>query len=75
MSGDAAQGTGKFTAKNSSFTTLKGDTFYITNTTAVINLEGNTFVNDSGDFLRAESAAWGRSGSNGGKVTLKSGTR
>lgn len=50
-----------------------GDTFYITNTTASINLTGNTIVNNdtAGNFLRAQKDSWGNSGSNGGNVTLK----
>ena len=72
MSGDAETGTGTFTAKNSTFVTNQGDHFFITNTTAVINLEGNTFTNNdsTGAFLRAQSGKWGTSGSNGGDVTL-----
>ncbi len=72
MSGDAETGTGTFTAKNSTFVTNQGDHFFITNTTAVINLTSNKFVsNDStGAFLRAQTGKWGTSGSNGGKVTL-----
>ena len=73
MSGDASNGTAKFTAKNSQITTNKGDTFYITNTTATIDLNGNTIINNDseGNFLRAQKDSWGNSGSNGGKVTLK----
>ena len=73
MSGDASVGTSSFKATDSKITTNKGDTFYITNTSAVIELSGNTFVNNdsTGAFLRAEAAAWGTSGSNGGDVTLK----
>lgn len=72
MSGDAETGTGTFTAKNSTFVTNQGDHFFITNTTAVINLTNNQFVNNdsTGAFLRAQSGKWGTSGSNGGKVTL-----
>lgn len=72
MSGDAADGTAEFTAKNSTITTNKGDSFYITNTTATINLENNTIVNNdtTGNFLRAKTDSWGKSGSNGGNVTL-----
>ena len=70
MSGDASVGTSSFTAADSTITTNRGDTFYITNTTASITLKNNTIVNNDGDFLRAESAAWGSSGSNGGIVTL-----
>ncbi len=72
MSGDAADGTAEFTAKNSKITTNKGDSFYITNTTATINLTNNTIVNNdtTGNFLRAKTDSWGKSGSNGGNVTL-----
>ena len=71
MSGDASVGTASFSAEGSSFTTKKGDVFYITNTTASITLKGNTFQNSSdGILLRAEAGPWGNSGSNGGKVTL-----
>ena len=72
QSGDAAEGTSYFTASDSTITTNQGDTFYITNTNSVITLTNNAIVNNdaSGVFLRAESAAWGSSGSNGGKVTL-----
>lgn len=72
MSGDADTGTSTFTAKNSKITTNKGDTFYITNTTATINLTNNTIVNNdsTGNFLRAQKDSWGNSGSNGGIVTL-----
>lgn len=73
MSGDASNGTASFTAKNSSITTNQGDSFYITNTTATIKLENNTIVNNdsTGNFLRAQKDSWGKSGSNGGNVTLK----
>ena len=73
MSGDASNGTSSFTSKNSKITTNKGDTFYVTNTTAVINLENNTITNNdkNGAFLRIKKDSWGNSGSNGGNVTLK----
>ena len=72
MSGDAADGTAEFTAKNSTITTNKGDTLYVTNTTASIKLENNTIVNNdnTGNFLRVQKDSWGNSGSNGGNVTL-----
>ena len=70
MSGDADAGTSSFTAKDSHITTNKGDTIFVTNTTAVINLENNTFTNTDGDFLRIQTGKWGTSGSNGGNVTL-----
>ena len=72
MSGDAASGQAVFTSKNSTITTKKGDSFYVTNTTAEINLENNKIVNNdaSGNFLRIQKDSWGKSGSNGGTVTL-----
>ncbi len=72
MSGDAADGEAVFTSKNSKITTNKGDSFYITNTTAIINLENNeiTNIDSTGYFLRAQKDSWGNSGSNGGNVTL-----
>lgn len=72
MSGDAATGKAVFTAKSSTITTNKGDSFYVTNTTAEINLENNTIINndDTGNFLRIQKDSWGNSGNNGGTVTL-----
>ena len=72
MSGDAASGEAVFMAKNSNITTNQGDTFYVTNTTATINLENNQFINNdqTGNFLRIQQDSWGKSGSNGGTVTL-----
>ena len=72
MSGDASVGEAEFTAKNSTITTNKGDSFYISNTSAVINLENNKIINNdsSGYFLRAQKDSWGNEGSNGGNVTL-----
>ena len=72
MSGDAKNGKAVFTAKNSNITTNNGDTFYITNTTAEINLTNNTIINNDndGNFLRVQKDSWGNSGSNGGTVTL-----
>lgn len=70
MSGDADTGTSIFSAKDSTITTNKGDTIFVTNTTATINLENNKIVNNDGDFLRIQTGKWGSSGSNGGDVTL-----
>ena len=72
MSGDADTGVATFTSKNSTITTNKGDTFYVTNTTATINLENNKIINNdsTGNFLRIQKDSWGNSGSNGGVVTL-----
>ena len=72
MSGDAATGEATFTAKNSTITTNKGDSFYVTNTTAKIDLTNNQIINNdaSGNFLRIQQDSWGNSGDNGGIVTL-----
>ena len=70
MSGDANEGTAQFTAKDSIITTNKGDTIFVTNTSAVITLENNTISNSDGDFLRIQKGKWGNSGSNGGTVIL-----
>lgn len=72
MSGDADVGTSSFTAKNSKIVNNKGDLIFVTNTNTVIILEGNTMTNNdsSGAFLKATTAKWGTSGSNGGNVTL-----
>lgn len=72
MSGDTANGNSEFTAKNSKIITNKGDLFYVTNTTAIINLTNNTIVNNDteGNFLRIKSDFWENSGSNDGEVTL-----
>ncbi len=72
MSGDAATGNSEFTAKDSTITTNKGDTFYVTNTSSTITLENNTIINNdaSGNFLRIQSDSWGNSNSNGGDVIL-----
>ena len=72
MSGDASVGKAVFTSKDSTITTNKGDSFYVTNTTAEINLENNTIVNNDleGNFLRIQKDSWGKTGSNGGIVAL-----
>lgn len=72
MSGDAAEGVATFTAKDCTITTNNGDSLYVSNTSAVINLTNNKIINNDSDgyFLRAQADAWGNEGSNGGKVTL-----
>ena len=72
MSGDAASGKAEFTATSSDITTNKGDTFYVTNTTAEINLNDNKITNNdkTGNFLRIQKDSWGNSGANGGDVVL-----
>ena len=72
MSGDAMYGTSSFTSTNSKIITNRGDTFYVTNTSATITLENNEIINNdsTGNFLRIQKDSWGNSGANGGNVTL-----
>lgn len=77
MSGDASTGTSKFTANSSKITTNKGDTFYVTNTSATITLSNNIIINNdsTGNFLRVQKDSWGEEGTNGGNVTLTMNTQ
>ena len=70
MSGDASKGEAVFTSKNSTITTNKGDSFYVTNTSSTINLENNIIINNdkTGNLLRIQKDSWGNSGTNGGTV-------
>ena len=72
MSGDADEGLASFSVKDSTITTNKGDTIFVTNTKATISLTNNKIINNdsTGAFLRIQSGKWGRSGSNGGDLTL-----
>lgn len=72
MSGDAADGSAEFTAKNNKIIINKGDTLYVTNTKASIYLYNNEIVNNDseGNFLRIKADSWGNSEKNGGDVTL-----
>lgn len=72
MSGDADTGNASFASTNSVITTNKGDSFYVTNTSASIDLTNNKIVNNdaNGNFLRIQKDSWGNSGSNGGTVSL-----
>lgn len=72
MSGDADVGESTFTSKDSKITNNKGDVIFVTNTNTVITLENNEIINNdsTGSFLKATTAKWGTSGSNGGNVTL-----
>ena len=71
FSGDADTGTASFTAKNSKLSNeSNGSMFYVTNTTADINLKQNTLNNNSSVLLEAASDRWGNESSNGGDVSL-----
>ncbi len=78
MSGDADSGTSTFNCKASTITIdskssvySSAPMFFITNTDAVINLEGCTFTYGSNIFLDTKGTTeWGTTGTNGGVVTL-----
>lgn len=80
MSGDASVGAGTFTATNSTLTVLPTSDvyattpfFFVTNTTATINLDGVTanFYDDGYFILASGTNEWGKAGSNGGIVTIE----
>lgn len=73
MSGDASEGIASFSANESLIETNKGDTIFVTNTSAKINLSDNKIVNNDneGAFLRIQKGKWGREGKNGGVVLLE----
>ena len=72
MSGDASEGASSFTMTDGSMTAETGAMFHVTNVTTTINLENVdfTYASDSNVFLDASADAWGRTGENGGNVTL-----
>ena len=72
MSGDAAKGTAAFAMNGGTLTNKNGDIFFVNNTSTTIDLSKATIVNEdaNGVFLRAAAAGWGKSGSNGGHVTM-----
>ena len=78
MSGDASEGTGTFTAENSSLSVMSSSDYYksapmffITNTDAVINLTNTKLSFGSGVLISAKGTSeWGTEGSNGGNITL-----
>lgn len=79
MSGDASEGTGTFTAKNSTLKIDKDSNYYksapmffITNTKALINLENTKLKYGSNTLLSIKGTnEWGNTNSNGGDTTLK----
>lgn len=79
MSGDAAVGAGKFTAKDSKLNVLSTSSvynaapfFFVTNTTATIELDNVEIgFSDVEYFISVlGTSEWGKSGSNGGTVTI-----
>lgn len=79
MSGDADKGTGTFTAENCQFTILEDSPvyketpfFFVTNTTAAIELNNVTATfSPTQKFISAKGTSeWGEAGKNGGTVNL-----
>ena len=79
MSGDASMGTGSFTATDCTLMVLSSSGvydvtpfFFITNTDATIDLTGTIISFDASEkFISAlGTSEWGKSGSNGGNVTV-----
>ena len=62
MSGDAASGTSHFTMTGGSLTSKSGHVFHVTNTNAVITLEGVEIVNEDADGVLLSVCADGWSG-------------
>ncbi len=62
MSGDAASGTSHFTMTGGILTSKSGHVFHVTNTNAVITLEGVTIVNEDADKILLSVCADGWSG-------------
>ena len=62
MSGDAASGTSSFTMTGGSLKSLNGHVFHVTNTSAVITLEGVEVVNEGADNILLSVCADGWSG-------------
>ena len=70
MSGDAADGTGRFTMTGGSITSKSGHVFHVTNTSAVITLENVTIVNENPENILLSVCADGWSGGTN-SATLK----
>jgi hypothetical protein len=71
FSGDAAEGTAVFRAKDSRLTTTSsGPMLYVTNTNARAVIEHSSLNFSSGILIQAASDHWGNSGSNGGHLTF-----
>ena len=70
MSGDAADGTGRFTMTGGSLTSRSGHVFHVTNTGAVITLEGVEIVNEDAENILLSVCADGWSGA-GNSAVLK----
>lgn len=70
--GENKKSKSEFTMKNSNLLILNGDTFFVTNTKATINLYSSTIFNtsDTSLFMRVQSNIFGDKNNNGGEVEL-----
>jgi hypothetical protein len=72
FSGDAGVGTSILTMTGGSLTAAEGPMFYITNTSAVVDIKGDAKLSAaSGTLINAAAGRWGNTGSNGGRLTFK----
>ncbi len=70
-SGDAEGKKGVYNMTGGSFTWQEtGPVYFITNTTAYINLNGVTFYSSSDTLIKSCASRWGTSGKNGGETYL-----
>lgn len=80
MSGDAGEGTGTFSATNSNLSIQTNSKYYktapmffVTNTDAIVNLTNTKLSFGSNILVSCKGTSeWGKSGSNGGNLTLNS---
>ncbi|WP_173435098.1 hypothetical protein [Sharpea azabuensis] len=78
MSGDAGDGTATFTSANSTLSIQSTSSvyksapmFFVTNTSAIVNLKNKTLKFGSGILMSIKATSeWGNNGHNGGNVTL-----
>ena len=78
MSGDAGNGTATFTSTNSTLSIQSTSSvyksapmFFVTNTSAIVNLKNKTLKFGSGILMSIKATSeWGNNGHNGGNVTL-----
>nr|MBQ6242202.1 hypothetical protein [Lachnospiraceae bacterium] len=68
MSGDSAAGTGRFTMTGGTLTSRSGHIFHVTNTSAVITLQGVTIVNEDLDNILLSVCTDGWSGAQNAAV-------
>lgn len=71
FSGDAQGQHGKLSMRGGSLTTASGPAFFVTNSTADVELQGALLETVSGVLAEARADRWGRKDANGGHLNLK----